>query len=126
MPVWKRFNPNPCGKSVGDCAVRAVAAALNLSWKEAFLLLCDKALELCDLPSSDAVWGAVLRSAGFERYGISNTCPDCYTAADFARDHPRGVFVLAFGGHVATIRHGVLLDSWNSENEIPIYYFRRS
>lgn len=81
---------------------------------------------MCDLPSSDAVWGAVLRDYHFKRHSLPNSCPECYTARDFAVDHPRGVYVLAFGGHVATVRDGELLDSWNSENEVPIYYFRRS
>ena len=126
MSVWKMFNPNPCGKAVGDCAVRAVAAATNTTWYEAYSLLCSKGRFMCDLPSSDAVWGAVLRDYHFKRHGLPNSCPECYTARDFAVDHPRGVYVLAFGGHVATIRDGELLDSWNSENEVPIYYFRRS
>lgn len=30
--MWHRFNPNPRGSSVGDCAVRAVAAATGQSW----------------------------------------------------------------------------------------------
>lgn len=125
MSAWKRFLNNPCGKAVGDCAVRAVSVALDLSWYEAFDLLCEQSREMCDMPSSDAVWGAVLRSAGFRRYAIPNTCPDCYTASDFAVDHPHGVYVLAFGGHVATVRDGVLLDSWDSSNEVPIYYYSR-
>lgn len=41
-------------------------------------------------------------------------------------DHPDGVFVLAFGGHVATVKNGILFDSWDSSNETPIYYYRRS
>ena len=81
---------------------------------------------MCDMPSSDAVWGAVLRSHGFVRRGISNTCPDCYTAADFVLGHPVGVYVLAFGGHVAAVRDGLLLDSWDSSAEVPIYYYRRA
>lgn len=79
---------------------------------------------MCDLPNSDAVWGAVLRAEGFRRYGISNTCPECYTAADFALEHPRGVYVLGFGGHVATLRDGWLLDSWDSSGEVPIFYYK--
>ena len=31
------FNPNPCGRAVGDCSVRAVAKALDLTWNDAFL-----------------------------------------------------------------------------------------
>lgn len=126
MSVWRRFQNNPCGKAVGDCAVRATSAALGADWYEAYDLLCAEGRQTCDMPSADATWGAVLRSEGFRRQVIPNTCPDCYTARDFVFDHERGIYVLAFGGHVATVRDGALLDSWNSENEIPIYYYRRA
>lgn len=33
--MWHRFNPNPRGSSVGDCVVRAVAAATGQSFVEA-------------------------------------------------------------------------------------------
>ena len=45
---------------------------------------------------------------------------------DFCKDNPYGIFVLGFGGHVATVVDGDLYDSWNSENEIPVYvWFRK-
>ena len=121
MGVWQEFNNNPCGRNVGDCAVRAISVALDISWEEAFALLADAAYKMCDLPSSDAVFGAVLRQRGFYKAIIPNSCPVCYTASDFANENPEGIFVVGFGGHVATIRYGVLYDSWDSSNEIPIY-----
>lgn len=120
--MWTHYNPNPFGRNVGDCAIRAIAAALDLSWEDAYALVTAKGYAMGDMPSSDAVWGAVLRQAGFRRQAIPNTCPDCYTAEDFVRDHPTGTYVLAFGGHVATVR-GTLMDSWDSSNEIPLYYY---
>lgn len=117
------YNPNPVGRRVGDCAVRAVSKALDVSWEQAFLLITGAAYRMGDMPSSDSVWGAVLRQHGFYRAAVPNTCPDCYTAREFCRDHPRGVYVLAFGGHVATAVDGDLYDSWDSSNEIPIYYW---
>lgn len=123
--MWKYFNPNPAGRSVGDCAVRAVSAALGVDWEEAYNLIADAGFAMADMPSSNSVFGAVLRSHGFMRKVIPNTCPDCYTAEDFARDHPKGVFVLGFGGHVATLRDGLLLDSWDSSQETPIYFWYR-
>ena len=124
--MWQKYNPNPCGKSIGDCAVRAVAVALDISWYEAFDLLTTEARRVCDMPSSDAVWSTVLRRNGFTRAMIPNGCPSCYKAADFCHEHPHGVFVLAFGGHVATVRNGILLDSWDSSSETPIFYFREA
>lgn len=44
-----------------------------------------------------------------------------YTAEDFCIDNPIGVFVLGFGGHVATVVDGNIFDSWDSSQEIPIY-----
>ena len=121
--MWQQFNNNPTGRSVGDCAVRAVSVALGISWEQSFALLAAMAFAMGDMPSADAVWAAVLRSNGFRRESIPNSCPMCYTASDFASEHPRGVYVLGFGGHVATIKDGVLYDSWDSSNEIPQFYW---
>jgi hypothetical protein len=125
MTMWKQFNPNPAARMVGDCAVRAIAAALDMNWEEAFARLAANAFAMGDMPSADSVWGSVLRQEGFYREAILNTCPFCYTAEDFADDHPEGIFVLGFGGHVATVRDGVIYDSWDSSNEVPVYFWHR-
>lgn len=121
--MYRRFANNPYGKSVGDCAVRAVSAALDIDWYDAFDILTREARNVCDMPSADAVWGAVLRRNGFIRSVMPNSCPTYYCAADFCNDHPIGTYVLAFGGHVATVIDGILFDSWDSSAEIPLYYF---
>lgn len=123
--MWHKFNNNPTGRTVGDCAVRAVSVALGVDWEQAYDLITDAGYAMGDMPSSDSVWGAVLRQHGFYRSAIPNSCPDCYTAEDFARDNPRGTFVLGFGGHVAAVKDGVIYDSWDSRNEIPQYYWYR-
>lgn len=119
--AWIYFLNNPTGRTVGDCAVRAVSKALDISWEAAYIMIASNGFTMGDMPSSDSVWGSVLRQNGFYRKAIPNTCPDCYTAEDFARDNPIGTFVLGFGGHVATIVDGYLYDSWDSSKEIPVY-----
>ena len=121
--MYVRFNNNPVSRKVGDCAVRAVSAALGVDWEKAYNLIADAGYAMGDMPSSDSVWGAVLRQHGFYRKAIPNSCPNCYTAEDFAKDHPRGVYVLGFGGHVATVIDGDLYDSWDSSNEVPVYFW---
>jgi hypothetical protein len=123
--VFEEYNPNPVGRHVGDCAVRAIAKALDIDWETAFILITVNAYQMGDMPSSDSVWGAVLRENGFYKKIIPNYCPDCYTVEDFCKDHPNGIFVLGFGGHVATVVDGKLYDSWDSSKEIPIYYWYR-
>lgn len=119
--MWIKYNPNPSGRSVGDCSIRAVAKALNVSWETAYALVTANGYIMADMPSSNSVWISVLRKNGFERATIPNECPDRYTAEDFLRDHPSGIFVLGFDGHVATAIDGNLYDSWDSSQEIPIF-----
>lgn len=123
--LWVEYNPNPTGRRVNDCAVRAVAKALNISWEQAYALIVTNGYAMGDMPSSNSVWGSVLRQHGFYRKIIDNDCPDCYTAKDFLLDHPHGVYVLGFDKHTATAVNGRLYDSWNSLNELPQYYWFR-
>lgn len=123
--MWIRYNPNPTGRLVGDCAVRAISKALDVDWETAYLMITKNGYAMGDMPSSDSVWGAVLRQNGFYRKSIPNTCPDCYTVDDFCRDNPTGTYVLGFGGHVATVENGDLYDSWDSSWLFPVYVWYR-
>lgn len=123
--MFKFYNPNPVGARVGDCAVRAVAKAVGQTWEETYIGLVLQGFLMADLPSSNAVWGEYLRKHGFVRHIVPNTCPECYTVSDFCDEHPQGVFVLALSGHVVTAVDGDIYDTWDSTQEIPIYFFER-
>lgn len=125
MAVWKMFNNNPAGRNVGDCSVRAVSVALGVDWETAYAMIAKAGYLMNDMPSSNSVWGAVLRQNGFYRHAIPNTCPDCYTIGEFANDHPEGVYVVGTGNHVVCIRDGIVMDSWDSTREVPVYYWSR-
>ena len=117
--MYVYYNPNPVGRKVGDCSVRAISKALGIDWEKAYILISSNGFSMGDMPSSDSVTGSVLRQNGFYREVIPDTCPDCYTIEDFCNDNPKGTFVLYCGGHVATVVDGVLYDSWDSSKEIP-------
>lgn len=123
--MFINYNPNPVGRKVGDCAVRALSKALKLDWETTYMKIAIAGLDMGDMPSADSVWGAVLRQNGFYSKTIPDSCPFCYTAEEFAKDHPEGTFVLGFGGHVATVVDGDLYDSWDSSQEVPVYYWYR-
>lgn len=122
--AYIEYNPNPVGRRVGDCAVRAIAKALNMGWEAAYIALTINGMQMGDVMNADSVWGSVLRQNGFRRKSLPDSCPDCYTAADFCEDHPHdGIAVLGFGGHVATVVNGDLYDSWDSSKEVPQFYW---
>lgn len=124
MP-WQEYNPNPRGARVGDCAVRAIAAALDLEWGEAYAMLCAEGMAMRDMPSANAVWGACLEQHGFDRKLPDAGCASCYTVRDFAAAHPDGVYVVAVSRHVVTVKNGCFWDSWDSGSETPIYFYAR-
>lgn len=121
--MWIKYNPNPHGCSVGDCTVRAVAAATGQSWEQAYIGLAITGYALGDMPSANRTWGAYLQKHGFERRLIEADCATCYTVEDFARECPNGIYVLGCSGHVLTVINGNWLDSWDSGAECPIYYW---
>jgi hypothetical protein len=122
---WKYYNPNPKSILVGDCVIRALSLALDQDWDSTYLGVTSKGYELKDMPSSNAIWMAYLKSKGFKAYMIPNECPDCYTVEDFCNDNRTGRFVLATGSHVITCINGDYYDTWDSGKEIPIYYFKK-
>ena len=76
---YKYYNPNPGGKYVGDCVLRAICKTEGLEWETAFVELMTEAFRLYDMPSSNYVWGSYLKSKGYVRYNLPDTCPECYT-----------------------------------------------
>lgn len=121
--MFIKYNPNPKKKRTGDCAVRAIAKALDTDWETAYTLLCFAGYTAADLPNAVHVYGSVLRSHGYKRAAIPNTCPDCYTINDFCNDHPKGRFVIVTGNHVVCAIDGDYYDTWDSGEEVPILYF---
>ena len=120
------YNANPDGKNVGDCTVRAISRALKQDWGVTYTGLALQGFIMRDMPSANHVWGAYLRSKGFSRYILPDTCPDCYTVAEFAEEHPNGIFILALSGHVVCVEDGDYYDTWNSGDKVPLYDWERT
>lgn len=119
--AYVEFNNNPCGRRVGDCVVRAISKALDMGWETTHLMLDVNAISMCDMPSSDSVWGSTLRQHGYYKHLVKNYM----TVEDFCDEHPKGVFVVALGGHVVTCIDGDYYDSWDSGKEVPQYYWSK-
>ena len=123
--MFRYYNPNPTGNRSGDCAVRAVAKALNIDWEKAYAMIAKNGFLMGDVISSNIVWGSVLRQHGFHREVVPNTCPDCYTVEKFCRDNPIGTYVLGLNNHVVTVVNGDWYDTWDCANEIPVYFWTK-
>lgn len=125
MSDFIKRNPNPQGKNVGDCTVRAIALATGQSWEKVYLDLCLQGYMMADMPSSNDVWGTYLIDHGWKYHRLQDTCPFCYTVGDFADDHNKGTFIVGTGTHVICVHEGEISDAWNSEEKVPLFFFSK-
>ena len=124
--MWIYENPNPMKKRTDDCVIRALSIILDKSWETIYDDLCDIGREMYEIPISNTVWARYLKEHGFSRKIIPDTCPDnCYAVWQFTYDHPEGEYILGTGSHVIAVIDGDYYDTWDSGNEVPIYYFQR-
>lgn len=122
--LWIRYNPNPKDKNTGDCAVRALAKALDVDWEKAKLLLDVYSMSEAEVETSDLVWGRILSENGFvmETLYCNNGC----TLSGFCESHPKGIYVVKLPNHVVCVEDGFYFDSWDSGNEVPLYCWRKA
>jgi len=122
---WVYANPNPCRTEEPDCVVRAICMATGKSWHEVHNELCRLSSERCTMPSVNWLWELYLRKHGFEKFLLPDACPTCVTVREFARRFPDGTYIIGTGSHAVCVRDGDWLDTWDSADEVPTYFFRR-
>lgn len=123
--MFKQTNPNPNGSYVGDCVVRAIALADDKSWNETYINLCLTGLMMYDMPSSNRVWNEYLKSEGYTKHVVPDDCPRCYSIKDFTSEFFKGTYILGTGTHVVCVKDGNYLDTWDSGDETPIFYWTK-
>lgn len=114
---WENFNPNPLGKDVNDCTIRAYCAAKGIEWDTAFDYACEVAGNEKDIINSDPVCTKVMT----EKLGMilnkesKKVKPkNRQTVMEFACTHPEGTFILLCPKHAVCVKSGRYWDSWNS------------
>lgn len=123
--MFEYYNPNPCHKRVGDCTIRAISKALDMSWEQTYIELAIYGFMYCDIMNSNNLWGRYLKDKGFKREIIPDDYPENYTVEDFCQDHPKGTYILALQNHVLAVVNGTSYDAWHSSEEIPLYVWSR-
>lgn len=122
--MFKKVNPNPQNNITEDCVIRALSIAMNKNWYETYINLCIEGLVMAAMPSSNRVWNSYLKKNGWKRYVLSDDCPECYTVKDFCGEYFKGRYILGTGSHVVTVIDGNYYDTWDSGDEIPVFYWK--
>lgn len=125
---WKEFNPNPKGKNVNDCSIRAYCKANNLTWDEAFDLACKVAKEEKDIINAGKVCHKILTEhLGWTLNEESKKVKtkDRITVQEFALTHNYGTYVLMCKSHAVVVSNGFIYDSWDSGNKKMHYFYEK-
>lgn len=122
---YEYYQPNPVSPNEDDCVIRAICKATGKDWDTVYMELCVEGMKRGTWGNVNHVWDSYLRSNGYKRYAIPNTCPECYTVGQFAEEHNKGIYTLATGSHAVTIQDGVVYDSFDSRQRVPIYYYTK-
>ena len=123
--MYVSYNANPDGNRVGDCTIRAISKVLGQTWEQTYAGVAVEGMAIYNMPSANIVWNNYLKRKSFKRYIIPDNFPEDYSVRDFCRDNPKGTFLLALSGHVVAVIDGNYYDTWDSGDEIPIYYWHR-
>lgn len=125
MPFIKT-NLNPLNKKTADSHVRAVAAACNISWDEAFTELFNEAFRQKETCFDVKVVDAVLKRRGFCEGKIKvprgSKRP---TVEEFAEQNTDKVCVMRISGYYVACAYGNHIDSYdNSKSSLYKYWYK--
>ena len=118
------YNPNPQNKLVGDCVIRAICKVMNRDWEDVYVDVALQGFKMHDMPTANHVWGTYLQEHHFIQ-GLLPSMYENYTVKQFCKDYPVGTYLLGIGTHVVAVQNGNYYDTWDSGDEIPIYYWRK-
>ena len=119
------FNPNPKFNQTNDCVIRAICKLEDMDWVDVFIDLASLCIIRYQMPEVDSLWGEYLYSKGYRRYFVPDDNVNRYTLRNFCIDHPNGRYLVKTNGHVIAVIDGNYYDSFDSGDDMPIYYWRK-
>lgn len=125
MSNYRFLNANPDDNNSEDCTVRAISVFLNKPWNDIYWDLAIEGFLMKRMPVEDRVWSRYLERQGCKFSRIPNECPMCYTVNDFTEKHRHGRYLLKVADHVVCSVNGYYYDTWDSGNEIVLFYWYR-
>ena len=114
---WRKYNPNPKSRNIGDCTLRSYCAAFGITWEQAFDIASNVAKKNSSMIQyvSDKVLTEEFKCIVDENYNKKKVkSKDRITVNNFAMTHPYGTYILHVRTHQVTVKDGEYWDSWDS------------
>lgn len=129
------LNENPNDNYIGDCAVRAFAAVLEIPWAEAIKRLAEAQNYAATILNGEKNIEALLKKEGFEKFDAMKRNGKILTGKEFCSlihdMFPAGTRIYAYSGrsHVVAILvfdgEYKIVDTWDSTNRKIIEYWAK-
>lgn len=126
----KLYQPNPTEPKTrstkGDCAIRCVAAALNVDWLTSFDILSATARSMYSAMCWPDVMDMVLINEGFIRHVVKREAGSkAPTPAYMAQTYPDRVIVCRVANHFTCVRDGQIWDTWDCGDKTIYTYWMK-
>ena len=112
-------NLNPKNRNASDCVVRAIMCAENKSWLEVYDELCAIGRKKNDIPSSKRVFNEYLKKYKTlnPMYIDKSEKKHRYKVSEIEGIHKNKIIIVQLAGHMACVKFGDLIDTWNCSNK---------
>jgi hypothetical protein len=107
----------------GDCVVRAIATALEQGYKETLVDLCELSIEMGGLPNGDRVYGAYLKSKGWEKRKTLRHGGKKVRVRDWLKHTPEGRYIIHTTKHLTAVIGDTMLDTWDCRKACANIYY---
>ena len=107
----------------GDCVVRAIATALGQGYKETLVDLCELSIEMGGLPNGDRVYGAYLKSKGWEKHKTLRRGGKKVRVRDWLKHTREGRYIIHTTKHLTVVVGDTLLDTWDCRKACANIYY---
>lgn len=113
MTEFRYLNLNPYKRRTGDCVIRAIACALDITWEEASDSLYHIAREDgCEMSCIDCY------STLFEYMDLEEIDVQGMTVEQVAQQFPDDILLIRLQGHLTCSRYNIVYDIWDCRKEV--------
>lgn len=125
------YNANPSNRLGGDCVIRAICTATNISWEMIYDQLCEIGRHYHYVPNDKAVYEKLLKNLGWVKCKQPRKDDGTkFTGKEFCAvvAQPNKSYVVNMGTHhIVCVKDCKVWDIWNSSlGTVGNYYVKQS
>lgn len=130
MIGYQKVNVNPKGRFVGDCVIRAISTAMDISWDNVYKDLCEIGLKEKRMPNDKKVFHKYLEKNGWVKCKQPKYFDKTkYVVKDLdlylGKDRVEETLIISVAKHLTVIKSGSVVDTWDCRGKKVGNYWKR-